>query len=58
MFAYARAVGFAFLLISTRLGLQIRMSGENPRAATTQGVDVARMRTIAVVASAANHCRY
>ncbi len=40
----------AFFLMRTRIGLQLRMSGENPRAATTQGVAVDRMRTWAVIA--------
>ncbi len=39
----------AFVLMRTRIGLQLRMAGENPRAATTQGVQVGRMRTLAVV---------
>jgi simple sugar transport system permease protein len=40
----------AFLLMRTRVGLRLRMAGENPRAAITQGVHVERVRTLAVIA--------
>ncbi len=40
----------AFLLTRTIPGLELRMVGENPRAAATQGVPVRRVRVLAVVA--------
>ncbi len=39
----------AYALMRTRVGLQLRMAGENPRAAAMQGVRVARMRALAVI---------
>jgi simple sugar transport system permease protein len=38
----------AFVLYRTPFGLSLRMCGENPRAADSAGVDVLRMRMIAV----------
>jgi general nucleoside transport system permease protein len=43
----------AFLLRATRPGLALRMVGENPYAAETQGVRVARIRFAALVLSGA-----
>lgn len=48
------AVGVvAWMLYRTPVGLAIRMTGENPRAAEAQGVSVAAMRIGAVVAGSA-----
>ena len=43
----------AYLLYRTPLGLSIRMVGETPQAAEGQGVVVARVRTLAIVAGSA-----
>jgi general nucleoside transport system permease protein len=43
----------AYLLYKTPLGLAIRMVGESPAAADSAGVDVYRVRTIAVMAGSA-----
>lgn len=43
----------AIFLWRTRPGLQLRMAGENPRAAAAQGVAVARVRSAALVACGA-----
>jgi len=47
------AIGLAlaawFFLERTRLGIQIRSTGENPRAAETQGVNVFRLRYLSVL---------
>jgi len=39
----------AFVLMRTRTGLELRMTGEDPRAAAIQGVDVRRIRISALV---------
>lgn len=38
-----------FFLERTRLGIQIRSTGENPRATETQGVNVSRLRYLSVL---------
>ncbi|MBU8910094.1 MAG: ABC transporter permease [Desulfobacterales bacterium] len=38
-----------FFLERTRLGIQIRSTGENPKAAETQGVNVFRLRYLSVI---------
>jgi general nucleoside transport system permease protein len=43
----------AYLLYRTPAGLALRMVGENPQAAESQGISVARTRTAAVVAGSA-----
>jgi ABC-type uncharacterized transport system permease subunit len=43
----------AWLLWRTRFGLRVRISGENPHAAESQGIDVSRYRYIAVAISGA-----
>ncbi len=43
------AGGSWFLLERTRLGIQIRSTGENPRATETQGVNVFRIRYLSVL---------
>lgn len=50
---FALVPACAFLLTRTRIGLEIRMAGENPRAAAAQGVDVDRVRGLALVACGA-----
>ncbi len=40
----------AFFLARTRAGLGLKMTGENPRAAATQGVRVDRVRALALIA--------
>jgi simple sugar transport system permease protein len=51
--AFALVPALAFGVKRTVPGLQLRMSGENPRAAETQGVPVQRVRTLALVACGA-----
>ena len=43
----------AWLMWKTRFGLRVRISGENPQAAESQGIDVNRYRYIAVAISGA-----
>ncbi len=43
------AIGAWFLLERTRLGIQIRSTGENPRATETQGVNVYKLRYMSVL---------
>lgn len=43
----------SFTLSETRFGLHLRACGENPRAAAAAGIDVGRVRALAVVASGA-----
>jgi simple sugar transport system permease protein len=43
----------AWVLYRTPLGLALRMVGENPAAVEGQGIDVVRLRTLAVVAGSA-----
>ncbi|MBA3010357.1 MAG: ABC transporter permease [Proteobacteria bacterium] len=43
------ALGAWFLLERTRLGIQIRSTGENPRATETQGVNVFLIRYLCVI---------
>ena len=47
--AVGAALGLAWLLARTPLGLAIRMSGENPQAAEAQGVDPIRVRVACVM---------
>jgi general nucleoside transport system permease protein len=49
--AYAFVPIIAFVLWRTRLGLRLRSSGENPGGAESLGVNVYRMRYLAVIAS-------
>ncbi|THB81086.1 MAG: ABC transporter permease [Desulfobacteraceae bacterium] len=43
------AFGAWFLLERTRLGIQIRSTGENPRATETQGINVSMVRHLCVI---------
>lgn len=47
--AFLLAPAIGFLMFRTIPGLKLRMVGENPRAAETQGVDVERVRSGAIV---------
>jgi len=47
--AFALAPAIGFFLWRTFAGLQLRMVGENPAAAETQGVSVQRLRTTALI---------
>ena len=47
--AILSAIGAWFVLDYTLLGIRIRSAGENPRATETQGVNVARIRYLAVI---------
>ncbi len=47
--AVLSAIGAWFVLEYTLLGIRIRSAGENPRATETQGVNVARIRYLAVI---------
>ncbi|MBI4517844.1 MAG: ABC transporter permease [Deltaproteobacteria bacterium] len=51
--ALALVPASAFLLFGTVPGLELRMVGENPQAAAAQGVAVARVRTLALLACGA-----
>jgi simple sugar transport system permease protein len=51
--SFALVPGIAFVLARTVPGLTLRMVGENPYAAETQGVRVGRVRTIALIACGA-----
>ncbi|HVT58258.1 MAG TPA: ABC transporter permease [Thermoanaerobaculia bacterium] len=51
--AFALVPAVWYLLNRTRFGLRLRAVGENPDAADTAGVDVERLRTLAVVLSGA-----
>lgn len=51
--AFALVPASAWLLWRTRFGLRLRISGENPWAAESQGIDVPRYRYIAVAISGA-----
>ncbi|MCD4675074.1 MAG: ABC transporter permease [Desulfobacula sp.] len=50
-FYLAIVLAFAswFFLEKTRLGIQIRSTGENPKATETQGVNVSRLRYLSVI---------
>jgi ABC-type uncharacterized transport system permease subunit len=52
-FGFICTVLLHVLLYHTVLGLRIRTCGENPKAATTLGINVSRVRWFAVVAGAA-----
>ena len=47
--AVLSAIGAWFVLEYTLLGIRIRSAGENPRATETQGVNVVRIRYLAVI---------
>jgi simple sugar transport system permease protein len=51
--ALALVPALAWVLYRTPLGLALRMVGENPAAVEGQGIDVVRLRTLAVVAGSA-----
>jgi len=51
--AFALVPACAFLIGQTVPGLELRMAGENPHAATAQGVPVARVRLMALLACGA-----
>ncbi len=51
--AFATVALIAWLLYRTPAGLAIRMAGENPLAVDTQGIDVYKVRTAAVVGGSA-----
>ncbi|MGE7672593.1 ABC transporter permease [Lysinibacillus sp. NPDC094403] len=51
--AFAVAIGAWFIIYKTPFGLRLRAVGEHPMAADTMGVNVNRMRYIAVVISGA-----
>jgi simple sugar transport system permease protein len=53
LLAAACVVGTWFVVFRTPFGLRLRSVGEHPRAADTVGIDVFRMRYIAVVISGA-----
>ena len=47
--AWLLVIVFAFVLVRTRFGLEVRAAGENPFAADAAGVNVFRIRYLAVV---------
>lgn len=51
LFYFAIVLAFVswFFLERTRLGIQIRSTGENPKATETQGVNVSRLRYLSVI---------
>ena len=48
-FAILLALASWFFLEKTRLGIQLRSTGENPKATETQGINVFRMRYLSVI---------